>query len=473
VANMKVLTIEFGGGELAESVHNILTSSHDNFSFDVHRSRYGDPATSIKEIGILISSYNPAIVLLLVVSDYLLHSRLYLKTLTKPVIVVCDSCDTSEMMEILRLGAADFITAPVRDQDLIPRMWHLTAQKKDDFRLTESLKERLGLENLIGQNVSFLLEVKKIRVVARCDVSVLITGETGTGKELFARAIHYLSPRSGRPFVAVNCGSIPAELAENELFGHVRGAYTGADSSVQGLISEADGGTLFLDDVDCLPLSIQVKLLRFLQEKEYRRLGSSKNISADVRVLASSNGDLMKAVEERNFRKDLYYRLNVVLFRLPPLRERLDDIPLLANHFLKKYAHEFGKDIQLVSERAISQLADHNWIGNVRELENVIERAIVFASGPVIDDIQISQGGQMRVLPINHSISLKEAKAKAIEEFEKDYIERLLSANGGNIARAARAAQKNRRAFFELMRKHNIVAPSRSADHAEADTGRL
>jgi two-component system, NtrC family, response regulator GlrR len=280
-------------------------------------------------------------------------------------------------------------------------------------------------------------------------VSVLITGETGTGKELFARAIHYLSPRSGMPFVAVNCGSIPADLAENELFGHAKGAFTGAESSAQGLITEANGGTLFLDDIDCLPLHIQVKFLRFLQEKEFKRLGSSRTEKADVRVLASCNGDLWKAAEDGAFRKDLFYRLNVIFFKLPPLRDRPDDIPLLAVHFLKKYAAEFGKDIRQVSEAAISQMTAYNWSGNVRELENVIERADIFTSGHVIENVQFSPGSERaNTQPSGKILSLKEAKANAIDEFEKSYIERLLSENDGNITRSARAAQKNRRAFL-------------------------
>jgi two-component system, NtrC family, response regulator GlrR len=462
MAHMKVLTVELGDSDLAKTVRYVLLSSHDKVNFEVRQFLFGDSTGSMKELNRLINSFRPDVVLLITADGFSLHIKLILKTLMLPTIVVSKGCDADEVMDILRLGAADFIAAPVRDHDLIPRIWRLAMREKEKTLVTESLKKCLGLENLVGRNISFLIEVEKIPVVARCDVNVLITGETGTGKELFARAIHYLSPRSGMPFVAVNCGSIPADLAENELFGHAKGAFTGAESSAAGLITEADGGTLFLDDIDCLPLHVQVKLLRFLQEKEFKRLGSSKTEKADVRVLASSNGDLWKAVEDGTFRKDLFYRLNVIFFKLLPLRDRPDDIPLLADHFLKKYAAEFNRDVRQLSETAISQMIGHNWSGNVRELENVIERAVIFASGPVIENVQISMATKgADTNPAGKNLSLKEAKAKAIDEFEKGYIKRILAENGGNITRSARVAQKNRRAFFELMRKHHIAPMAR------------
>jgi two-component system, NtrC family, response regulator GlrR len=281
---------------------------------------------------------------------------------------------------------------------------------------------------------------------------VLIVGETGTGKELYARAIHYSSTRSGQPFMPVNCGAIPVELVENELFGHTRGAYTGANSLQVGLIEEANGGTLFLDEIDCLPIFAQVKLLRFLQEKEYRPLGSPKMRHANVRVIAASNINMPEAVDNGRVRQDLFYRLNIISLTLPPLRERREDIPLLAKHFLAMYSQESGRYIADFSEEALHLLMVHLWPGNVRELEHVIERAVVLCRGETIQASDVT---------ITHSAfetreSLQEAKAREIARFEKNYIQGVLAVCRGNITRAAQVAQKNRRAFWQLIQKHQI-----------------
>ncbi|MEW6585695.1 MAG: sigma-54 dependent transcriptional regulator [Nitrospirota bacterium] len=327
------------------------------------------------------------------------------------------------------------------------------AQEHCDSLIVRKLKEEIGLKQLVGESPVFLREVKKIPIIAQCDASVLISGETGTGKEICARAIHYLSSRSGRPFVPVSCGAIPAELVENELFGHVRGAYTGADSSQQGLIHESDGGTLFLDEIDCLPLPVQAKLLRFLQEKDYRMLGSTKICRADTRVIASTNVDLEQSVRQGGFRRDLYYRINIVPLFMPPLRDRRSDIPLLAEHFLFEYSTEFRKQVRGFTQEARRKLLMYDWPGNVRELENTVERAVVFCEEDIILDSEI-------VLPSAENASFREsfrtAKSTAIGQFEKDYIEKLLLACSGNISHAAKAAKKNRRAFWELIRKYKI-----------------
>jgi DNA-binding NtrC family response regulator len=306
---------------------------------------------------------------------------------------------------------------------------------------------------MVGRNQSFVAEIGKIPVIARCDATVLITGETGTGKELCARAIHYLSTRAKQPFVPINCGAIPAELAENELFGHERGAYTGAASSQAGLIEEANCGTLFLDEIDCLSLLTQVKLLRFLQDKEYRPLGSSRARTADVRIIAASNTDLEESVRQGRLRQDLFYRLHVVPLALLPLRERSDDIPLLADHFLGIHASALEKRVTNISTDALSKLMLYQWPGNIRELEHVIERAVVMCEGPVLTetDITLSQSQQA-----DAHCSFQEGKARAVSQFERNYIKGLLITYRGNITRAAKAASKNRRAFFELIRKHRI-----------------
>jgi DNA-binding NtrC family response regulator len=293
----------------------------------------------------------------------------------------------------------------------------------------------------------------KIPLIARCDANVLIVGETGTGKELFARAIHYSSPRASRPFMPVNCGAIPVDLVENELFGHRRGAFTNAFALQTGLIEEANGGTLFLDEIDCLPKLAQVKLLRFLQEREYRPLGSSKMRQANVRVIAASNLNLEEAVGIGKVRQDLFYRLNVISLALPPLRERREDIPLLARHFLEKYAKEFGKPTIHFSPNTLPLLMMQNWLGNVRELEHVIERATALCEGPFIIEGDLG----LSPLPSAHPLeSLQQAKAREIAQFEKNYIQDLLRSCSGNITKAARLAQKNRRAFWQLIQKHQI-----------------
>jgi len=337
------------------------------------------------------------------------------------------------------------------------RVLRLRQHPAEEEALPQPSEEKSGLPQLLGESPAFLAEIRKIPLLAQCDVNVLISGETGTGKELCARAIHYLSPRAGRPFIAVNCGAIPVELVENELFGHERGAFTDASTAQGGLIHEAEGGTLFLDEIACLPLLAQVKLLRFLQDKEYRRLGSTKTQQGDVRVVAAMNIDLEEAVREGKLRQDLYYRLNIIPLVLPPLRERREDIPLLARYFLAKYAAKLNKYVTDCSPDVMQLLVLYEWPGNVRELEHTIERAVVLSEQAVIHKADIILP---RVAAAAHQDSFQEAKAKVIARFERTYIQGLLLAHQGNITKAARAAQKNRRAFWQLMRKHLLDAHS-------------
>jgi DNA-binding NtrC family response regulator len=362
-----------------------------------------------------------------------------------------DQLGPSDTLELFRQGASDLITLPLRTGDTLPRVWRLLEQQERRKNIVHTLVERVRLKLMVGQAPNFLAEVKKVPLIARCDSRVLISGETGTGKEMCARAIHYLSPRKSGPFVSVNCGAIPTELVENELFGHERGAFTGANSSKQGLIQEAEAGTIFLDEIDCLPPMSQVKLLRFLQEKEYRRLGSSKIRHPDVRVLAATNAPLAEALHSGRIRQDLYYRLNVFSISLPPLRERRSDIPTLAQHFITKYST--SDKTTRISTAALQKLIFYDWPGNVRELEHTIERAVMFCETGTLEDGDI-------VLPIqrrwSQAQSFQKAKAQVIEQFEKEYIQNLLLSHGGNISKAAQAANKNRRAFWELIRKHQV-----------------
>jgi DNA-binding NtrC family response regulator len=372
-----------------------------------------------------------------------------------PLIVSPALYEQDHLLALLKMGANDFSMPPFQEQDIIPRLWRWIKPQSKEEQLVCSLKEKLGLRQLIGTSPVFLAELKKIPLMAKCDAGVLISGETGTGKELCARAIHYLSTRSRHPFIPVNCGAIPPELMENELFGHVAGAFTGATHSKPGLIEEAHQGTLLLDEIDCLSSSAQVKLLRFLQEKEYRQLGSTKVFQADVRVIAATNLDIAEAVNTGRIREDLYYRLDVIPLTLPALRERRDDIPLLADHFLRQYSRNLHKTLVAFDPPAMQKLLLHDWPGNVRELEYVVERAVLFCEDKTIKADHILFPRLSAEPPLE---TFKQAKAKVIDRFERSYIQSLLRVYNGNISRASQAARKNRRAFWQLMRKHHIQA---------------
>lgn len=376
------------------------------------------------------------------------HSRAH------SALIVTEMAEPSDLFELLKLGAADFITPPLKACDIIPRLWRLIERRIQSRALLNGLKEKVGLQRLIGESRIFRAAIGKIPRLAQCDACVLVAGETGTGKEMCARAIHYLSPRAHRPFVPVNCGAIPGELIENELFGHERGAYTDAAKAQPGLIREAEGGSLFLDEIDSMPPAAQVKLLRFLQEKEYRPLGSSKSVMADVRVIAATNANLDDALKRGRLRQDLYYRLNVITLTLPPLRERREDIPPLARHFLAKYAAQFDSPATDLSDRSLRFLLAHDWPGNVRELENMIARGVAMTDRELIEPDDLEAPNPNAAEASAPTPSLREAKA----QFERSYIENLLLLHHGNITRAAETARKDRRAFWELMRKHKIDA---------------
>jgi DNA-binding NtrC family response regulator len=458
----KILLLDFNPAEgLSNSLRMILESSlRQGIELRQERARGSSSATRASELADLVSRFRPALIFLVSTINLLKQASTLFQALKRepdepPFIVVSEADEPDEVFEVLRLGAVDFITPPLRPVDILPRVWRALEQTPVGEALASSLKDKLGLDHLVGESPAFLSEVRKIPLVAQCDASVLISGETGTGKELCARAIHQLSPRCDQSFIPVNCGAIPVELVENELFGHERGAFTGASGSKPGLIEEADGGTLFLDEIDSLPMLAQVKLLRFLQEKEYRPLGSTRTRHANVRVVTATNINVEKAVREGKLRQDLYYRLDIIPLLLPPLRERREDIPVLAQHFLLTRAEQFRKPARRFSPDGLQKLLLHDWPGNVRELENVIERSVALSQGTVIrgKDIVLSRQPE-----VDGQESFQEAKARVVTQFERTYIQSLLLACEGNITKAAQAAQKNRRAFWELLRKHQIDA---------------
>ncbi len=412
------------------------------------------------EVPQLLTRVKPAVIFLISPCKILNRARQLFQTLRRhalesPVVFVSDADSPDEMYEMIRLGAADFIIPPLTPTGILPRFWRLLERTYLRDSLTHILKEKMGMTQLIGESPAFLAVINKIPMVAECDASVLISGETGTGKEVCARAIHQLSPRAGGPFIPVNCAAIPTELVENELFGHDSGAFTGAATSKTGLIQEADGGTLFLDEIDSLPLMAQAKLLRFLQEKEFKPLGSTRLRQANVRVITATNIDVEEAVREKKIRQDLYYRLNIITVKLPSLRERRDDILLLADHFLATYAAKFQKRVTGFSEEAKQTLLLYDWPGNVRELEHAVERATALSTHSFIQstDLALPSGEEAA----NH-VPFKKAKAKAVVEFERSYLQTLLTAYHGNVTRAALAAHKDRSALCQLLRKHKIDA---------------
>jgi two-component system response regulator GlrR len=372
----------------------------------------------------------------------------------RSVLVTTTNPDTFDFFRVLEMGASDFLLPPLRRSELLMRLARQTRITRRSDALVQKFKEDIGLNHIIGESPEFLNRVRCIPRFARCDATVLISGESGTGKEIFARAIHYLSSRAGRPFVPINCGALPENLVESEIFGHKRGAFTGAASDQSGLVREAEGGTLFLDEIDCLMPQAQVKLLRFLQDGEYRSVGSHQISRAHVRVIAATNADLNDLVRSGKFREDLFYRVNVLTLTLPPLRERAGDVFLLSHEFLKKQAAITNSRPKILSLGALNRLLRHSWPGNVRELHNMLMRAFLLSDRNQIEssDFGLPEEGS----PADDQ-SFQMMKSRVVWRFEHDFLTTILRAHHGNVTRAAFAAKKNRRAFWELLRKHDLL----------------
>lgn len=363
-------------------------------------------------------------------------------------------------IEAMKLGAYDYISKPFKSDEII-----LTIRKaeererlrRENIFLKKEVEDRYKFSNIIAKSKKMLEVFETISKIASYKSTVLIIGESGTGKELIAKAIHYNSPRGNKPFVPINCGAIPENLLESELFGHVRGAFTDAVSTKKGLFEEADGGTIFLDEISDLPLSLQVKLLRVLQEEEIRRVGDTKSIKVDVRVIAASIKDLAEEVKMGRFREDLYYRLNVLSIYLPPLRERKEDIPLLVNHFIEKFNKKIGRNIKGITSDAVKILMDYEWKGNVRELENVIERAVILAEGDYITVEQLPETLMKTVREPVISVGEGEFSIKkASEALEKELIKKALQYTGGNRTRAAKLLEISHKALLYKMEEYGI-----------------
>jgi DNA-binding NtrC family response regulator len=380
-----------------------------------------------------------------------------------PVIVVTAYGTIEMAVKAMKDGAYGFLTKPIQYGDLSLQVKH-AVERRRLTRQVESLRheveERYQFGNLLGRNPQMQQVFQLIRTVAETDATVLVQGESGTGKELIARAIHYNSRRKDRPFVVVSCSALPETLLESELFGHEKGAFTGAIRQRIGRFELADGGTVFLDEIGEMSMPVQLKLLRVLQEREIERVGGSRSVKVDVRVIAATHKDLHQAMRERQFREDLFYRLNVVPIKLPPLRERLDDVPILASHFLRKYSEKNGKQIASIAPDVLASLARYSFPGNVRELENILERAVIMEKNGTLSRVDLKRGGggSFDAPPLSGSDipPFRQIKTEVVSRFEKDYFSQLLRLHGGNMSRASQHAGINIKNFHEKMARYGL-----------------
>jgi two-component system, NtrC family, response regulator PilR len=379
-------------------------------------------------------------------------------------IMITAFASTDTAVEAMRLGACDYLSKPF-DIDLLKMKVREKIENRQLRQENVLLKRTLGLShqfsNIIGRSDVMLDIFKMIQTVARTNSTIMLTGESGTGKGLVAQAIHFHSLRRDKPMVSLNCGAMPENLLESELFGHMRGAFTGADANKKGLIEVAEKGTVFLDEIGEMSAVMQVKLLRVLQERRFRRVGALDELTADIRVIAATNQDLSKAVAEGRFREDLFYRINVIPIALPPLRDRREDIPLLADHFLAKYSEQMNKDISGVSREAMDLLLHHDWPGNIRELENAIERAVALEATPAIlpDSLPVGIRGDSPKAAAAPAEALPESGFDLeahVQEIERGYIAEALKKAGGVQVRAADLLGMSFRSFRYYVKKYNL-----------------
>ena len=369
-------------------------------------------------------------------------------------------------VEAMRRGAFNYITKPFNLDEIILNIDRLIAQQKiieENKYLHSELEKVYGLKKIIGSSKEIQKVLDMVSRVALSTATVLITGESGTGKELVARAIHFTGNRKDEKFVVINCATLSENLLESELFGHVKGAFTGAIKDKKGLFEEADGGTLFMDEIGDIPKSVQAKILRVLQEGEFISLGDTVTKKVDVRIIAATNQDLLQRVQEKEFREDLYYRLNVINIKMPPLHDRKEDIPLLVKHFIEKYNKKENRQIKGISPEVEKEFYNYNWPGNVRELENVIERAVTLTNEDIISlnvilPLVKKEGEAIGIGDELLSQPYKDARRKALDAFNVKYITNVLNKNSGNVTNAAKESEIERQYLQRMLKRYNIKA---------------
>jgi two-component system response regulator GlrR len=381
-----------------------------------------------------------------------LMEKLHLMNPEMPVIILTAYGSIESAVEATKRGAYNYLTKPFDPRELLSQIESALEKRKLTYeikRLKGLLEERYDFKNIVSKNEKMQNILGQVSHVAGTDSTIFIYGESGTGKELIAKAIHLASNRKDKPFVGINCAAIPETLLESELFGHEKGSFTGAVRDSKGLFTQAHEGTIFLDEISDMPLSIQAKLLRVLQEKQFYPIGSEKPVEVDVRVIVATNKDLEAEMKEGRFREDLFYRIHVIPIHLPPLRDRKEDIPLLVEYFLKNFSLEMKKEVKGITSIAMQKLMLFDWPGNVRELKNTIEYAVAMTRQEVISEDLILRSEN---IPQESVMSLKEAK----DTFEKGYVIRLLELSKGNVSKAATLAGKYRADFYNLLKKYNI-----------------
>ncbi|MBI4829677.1 MAG: sigma-54-dependent Fis family transcriptional regulator [Nitrospinae bacterium] len=384
-----------------------------------------------------------------------------------PVIMITAYASADTAVDAMKKGAYDYITKPFKIDEIkliIAKALERRVDKEDLRRLKDEIEKSYTLGDLLGRSETMQELFKVIRKVAASRSTVLITGESGSGKELVAKAIHYLSPRKDKPFVSINCGAMPEPLLESELFGHQKGSFTGAYADKKGLLEVADGGTFLLDEVGDAPQSVQVKMLRMLQERQIKRVGGVKDINVDVRVIAATNQNLEELIGQGKFREDFFYRLNIIPINIPPLRERREDIPLLVSRFVERYAKMNARPEMRVSNEAMRMLERYHWRGNVRELENIIERAVVLAAGDCIkpENLPEEMLASGPAMP-KQGVDLEAAVAAV----EKEILLKALDSAGGNRKEAARLVKLTYRSFRYKLAKHGMAEGPKDGEHED------